>query len=709
MRKHYALIFICLIYSCLAVAQDTLRTTVLQEVVTTASRTDQTVITAPRSVVVIGRELIENSTFNSVGELLSTQGGAYVVGANQTPGSTQSLFLRGANSNQIAVMIDGTRLTDPSSPNAGLDLNELSLTNVDRIEIIKGSHSTLFGGAAVGGVINIITKKGQQPGLHGNMSVQAGTFGKSTLAFSETLGLNYTLKNGFYINGSLFNQNVNGLNASLDTLRNKPDFYNPDKDDFKKTDLYVKTGFKNTKWDVFIAYKNIDQRADIDDGVYNDDDNAILDFKRNLIDYQVGYQLTKNWRISGIGSWSDSERLSENDSSVIDQDQNYDATYVRGEYLGEIATNEIQLNYQYQKIQGVVGVGQYREDMNFNTHYFNRSSFGEFISSVNYDTIDTSAKTNYAFGQVNFNAGHFNLAVGTRWSNHSIFGHHWTFEANPSFYFNNTLLYVSVSTGFNPASLYQLFDPTKGFNAYTTRGNKNLKPEESTSIELGVKKEFPSGSFLTLSMYRTETKNAIEYIYLWDKNTSIDNLTFADNLGDTYLNIAKQVVNGVEVEGSVSFGKFQLQGNVTWLDGNITINSSDIDAQETGGNHVQLFNYGSFVTSEVKIDKLVRRPNFTTNVALSYQPVASVTISTRYRYAGSRFDSGYDETLGPYGALNQFKVEHYHLLDLGVNWKINNAFALALKVENILDQRYQEIIGFQTRGRSVYLKLNFRW
>jgi vitamin B12 transporter len=367
------------------------------------------------------------------------------------------------------------------------------------------------------------------------------------------------------------------------------------------------------------------------------------------------------------------------------------------------------LNYQTENVKGVFGGGQYREDMNFDTYYFNRSPFGIFESRINYDTIDTSARTNYLFGQISFNVKNFNLAVGSRWSNHSLFGDRWTFEANPSYYFNSMLLYASASTGFNPASLYQLYDPTKGFNAYTTRGNANLKPETSMSLEVGVKKEFSAGSFLTFSAYRTQTKNAIEYIYLWNNETPIQQLTFDDNLGDVYLNIAEQIVTGIEVEGRMLLGKFELRGNVTWLEGTISIDPADLDTRETGGHHIQLFNYGAFVTSEVEVDQLVRRPNLTTHFALTFNPNDYMSVGVVHRYAGSRFDSGYDENLGPYGALNQFNVGSYHLVDVGANWQVRKSFTVGVKVENIFDQNYQEIIGFQTRGRSAYLKLAFRW
>jgi vitamin B12 transporter len=347
--------------------------------------------------------------------------------------------------------------------------------------------------------------------------------------------------------------------------------------------------------------------------------------------------------------------------------------------------------------------------MNFNTYYFNRSVFGDFESKVNYDTIDTSAQTNYVFAQINLTHRKFNFSLGSRLSDHSIFGNSWTFEASPSVYFGNTLVYASASSGFNPPSLYQLYDPTQGSNAFTTRGNRSLKAEQSVSFELGVKKEFGTRSYVTLSAYRTETRNSIEYIYLWDRNTAIEALTFADNMGDTYLNIAKQTVNGIELDGHVAYKKIFLHGNLTWLDGHIAIDPVEIDADYTGGNHVQLFNYGSFVNEEVKINKLVRRPRLLTNAEFGYKLLSSLALTASYRYAGSRFDSGYDADLGPYGALNQIKVRYYNLIDLGVSWTANRSLSLALKLENVLNEEYQEIIGFQTRGRSAYLKVNFKW
>ena len=69
-------------------------------------------------------------------------------------------------------------------------------------------------------------------------------------------------------------------------------------------------------------------------------------------------------------------------------------------------------------------------------------------------------------------------------------------------------------------------------------------------------------------------------------------------------------------------------------------------------------------------------------------------------------DVGYDGTLGPYGALARIDVDAFHLIDLGVNWKASKVVSIGVKVENVLDEKYREVVGFQTRGRSAYLKVS---
>ncbi|MGD0711314.1 MAG: TonB-dependent receptor plug domain-containing protein, partial [Bacteroidales bacterium] len=213
---------------------DSLKTKQLNPVVISATRMEKNPDSIGRSISVINSQQLHNSVFNSLGDVLAAQENIYVVGIGQNPGMAQSIFMRGANSNQTEIMIDGIRIADPSSTNNAVDLSELSVANIDHVEIVRGSHSTLFGSSAIGGVINIITKKDQQPGFSGDAAIEAGTFGKSTSLLTENLSFNYPLKNGFYANAEVFATNVNGLCAAVDTITNPKTYNRPPPDNSDK-------------------------------------------------------------------------------------------------------------------------------------------------------------------------------------------------------------------------------------------------------------------------------------------------------------------------------------------------------------------------------------------------------------------------------------------------------------------------------------------
>ena len=707
MRKFFLTGPATLLVSFCAIAQDSLQVTTLKEVVVSATRTEQRVIEIPRSVTVITRQVIEESVYQSLGDLLSAQSGLYVVGTNQTPGTNQNVFMRGASSNQVAVMVDGVRITDPSSPNSAIDLSEISLTNVERVEIIRGSHSTMFGGAAIGGVINIITANSGRPGFHGSAAWQGGVIGKDAFSSTENLDLNYNFKNGIYLNTSIFRQDVSGLDAS--EKRVVPVSFTADRDDFHKMDFFAKAGYRAGAWDASVFVKRNYQHTEIDNAAFSDDDNSYLEFDRSLAEYRIGYTFTPAWRLSAFGSVSPSERFYENDSSKI-SDTDYDKIYSSGSYHGRLQTHEVQLNYEHTNVHGVLGAGLYHEKMYFDAYFFYNDPSFPFESVTNYDSLDLTTTTQYVFGQVSYALGKFNLSAGLRASWHSTAGNFMTFELNPSYTINNLLLYGSVSTGFNAPSLYQLYDPTKGFMAYTTRGNPQLKAERSLSLEVGAKKEFASGSYVTISGFQTRVNNSIEYVYLWNGSKAIEDLDFTDDRGDTYINVAKQLVHGLEVDGFAEISeKVSLQGNITAVNTSVEVNADNLDDQATGGNHIQLYNLGTYLNVDVNQEDLVRRPGFTGYGLITFRPMDKLSILGTYRYTGRRFDSSYKGDLGPYGAISKVPVDAYHLVDFGVNWQPTEVIGVAFKVENVLNEQYREVIGFQTRGRSAYLKLTARW
>ncbi|MBM4278878.1 MAG: TonB-dependent receptor, partial [Deltaproteobacteria bacterium] len=132
----------------------------LEKVVVTATRVETPIEEIASSITVIPSEEIVRKQKTSVLEVLRGLPGLDVVQTGGTGGTT-SIFLRGANSEHTLVMIDGVEVNDPISPGRSYDFAHLTVDNIERIEVIRGPQSTLYGSDAIGGVINIITKKGE--------------------------------------------------------------------------------------------------------------------------------------------------------------------------------------------------------------------------------------------------------------------------------------------------------------------------------------------------------------------------------------------------------------------------------------------------------------------------------------------------------------------------------------------------------------------
>ncbi|MDF2438647.1 MAG: TonB-dependent receptor [Bacteroidota bacterium] len=703
-------------------AQDSLKKKELNEVVITATRSEKKAEDVGRSISVISAEEIKNSGVSTVSELLARQEGIYVVGAGQNPGMTSSIFMRGANSNQTILLIDGVRITDPSAINNAIDASELSLANISRIEIVRGSHSTLYGSAAIGGVVNIITRKAQKPGLSVDATVVAGTFGSGTSEISENIYVDYALKNGFYAGVELYNTNVNGLDATVDTVKSPATFKHSDmSDDFNKIDYVGKLGFKNDKFDVYASYKQTHQLTDIDQSAYRDDDNYTLDFNRSLITYGASYKFNDKLNASYIGGFTKMKRLAVDDSSVVDALGTSNSTYNRGEYEGAVLSNEVQANYTMKGLNVVLGAGMYNESMNVNTRY--NSVYYNDTTSL--DSIKPQSSTSNVFLHTDLGGELFSsklnwltLSGGLRMSNHNVFGTNVTYEINPSVKTSEGgLLYFSYSTGYNAPSLYQLYDPTKyttwdmSYSTGLSRGNKKLNPESSKTYEIGFKQKLGNIN-LSVAYFKTVVENVIEYVYLWDKNIGIDTLGqnwFRDDYrGDTYINAATMTTEGVELGFSSKINeKFFVSANLSLTSGKLSYNPDDIDTSHTGGNHVQVFSNGAFMTNKnVEVIGLTRRPS-TANLSLTYLPIKILSLRADVRYVGSRADATYEPTLGPYGAQGTVSVRQYTLLDVSANVKIWKGLSAGARVSNVFDEKYYEINGFTTRGRGIYGNLKY--
>lgn len=698
-------------------AIDTGKVYSLDEVIISASRFEEKPSSVGRNVTVISRQEIENSIHFNVADLLAEQQGVHMIGDGQTPGSLQQGFLRNASSNHSVVMIDGVRISDPSTVNNGVDLSELSLLGIERIEIVRGSHSTLYGSSAIGGVVNIITRKQGARGFNADLATRHGTFGKKTYSTSNNLTANYTFKNGLYVDAGIFQQHTNGLDATVDTVT-VPGAFNPqDRDDFDKLDLLGKAGYKTSKTDLFISYRKADQSSDLDQGAFNDDNNAKVDFNRGLLAYGASYNFSERFKLGYEGAYSDLSRDFVNDSSIVDSQGNFDGTFVETNAEGTMWENSLTGTLSGNYVKAIAGLESSVQTMTSRNYVFSRSRFGVFEQTTDLDSLDLKETINSAFIHTELNGGlisgslePISLILGSRLSDHNEFGTHFTYEINPKVQLTpSSLAYAAITTGYNAPSLYRLNAPEQGFGAFTSRGNPNLEPEKSVSYELGWKQELGSSISFELSAFRTEVADVIEYVYLWNRETPVENLGAGDYLGDTYINISSQEINGLELGLNIQpVSRFSFGGNLSLTESTLIFSPGDIDENYTGGNHVQIFESGEFVSTQKELEGLTRRPQVSALIRASFRPVPALLLKATSRFTGSRDDVFYSANLGPFGAQDRSKINGYNITDLSARYDMTDRLTISGALENIFDTDYQEINGFQTRGRSIYLKASFR-
>ena len=183
----YILIFFLLINPIILQAQAINDSSKIDEIIVKSTRSNSNIYQLGSSVEIITAEDIKKSSFNFVSEALQTSSGVYVSQTGSF-GGTATVRIRGASSDQTLVLIDGVPISDPSSPGGGYDFSSLLTSNIDRIEILKGSQSTLWGSDAIGGVINIVTfEKASIPNI--NLNTEIGSFN------TEKIGTDFNIAN----------------------------------------------------------------------------------------------------------------------------------------------------------------------------------------------------------------------------------------------------------------------------------------------------------------------------------------------------------------------------------------------------------------------------------------------------------------------------------------------------------------------------------
>lgn len=511
----------------LAVADDLSRDQALKlsDTVITANRDVQQRGESSAAISVFTRKDIERLNPSSVGELLSRVPGVQVI-RNGGRGANTSLFIRGTSNAQSLVLIDGVRIGSASSGGAALQF--LSVEQIERVEVLRGSRSAMYGADALGGVVQIFTRRGEGEGVHPYLRLDGGSEGTWERSFGLSGGDGRTRYN---LTGSL--EETDGIDRSDVSYTSDADH-----DAFRNRSFSLNLAHSLSD-DLEIGLSAVDQRGKSEyDNPYGRYDSSTYlsypaenwsEFSQSSVSAYIDANLAD--------SWSSRLELGHSEDKQEDFDKLYPGNDVFNTYRDSAAwLNTLQLGNDQQLRVGL----DYQED---NLH-----------SSTAYS--EESRWNQAAFIQHSYQGEHFSTELGLRHDKNEQYGSENTWNAALTLPLNQANdLVLSYAEGFRVPTFNDLYGPADW------GANPDLDPERSKSYELQWRSQLAETTRLEASLYRTDVRDLITYA--WDSSTFI---------GSNY-NVDEARISGFEASLQQQLG--------AWI-GNLSLSIIDPRDRNTG-------------------------------------------------------------------------------------------------------------------------------
>lgn len=506
----------------------------LDELVISATGTPTPAKEIASSVTVITAKEIQTQQRRTLPQALAAVPGLNIVQIGG-PGGQTSVFMRGTNSNHVKVLIDGIEANDPSTPNRSFDFGSMLTSDIERIEVLRGPQSGLYGANALAGVISITTKRGEGPPKL-TASVEAGSYG----TFNQTLGLSGGDDRFNYAFG-IAHFKSEATPVTPPNLVPPGRRINPN------------------------SYDNWSYSA------------------------RLGFALTDTVSLNWVGRYTDGYLLSTGDSGWPSQpngfrsSQSYKQAFTRGEIVwdpldgrfvnrfGIAYTNQDRTN-RAASATGLLGLPtpnrgertkfDWRGDLKLTEGHTLVMGVQHETERLNSRTLTASSANTGAFLELQSNfSDRLFLVSNIRYDNDQEFGGHTTYRIAPAYILpgTETKLKASYGTGFKAPTLSERFSDSRP--AYNFFGNPNLKPEENRGWDIGFEQPL--------------LDQRARIGATWFHN-DIENLITTNATRDSYANVGKATTKGLEAFAALELSpEFKVRADYTF-----TLAKDDIAHQE---------------------------------------------------------------------------------------------------------------------------------
>lgn len=636
MRLHFFLIGSCLLVGLPAPADEAANT---ETVVVTATKAPEPRELTGSSISVLTAAELQNEQIVVLSDALAQVPGVQIV-RNGGVGQPTSLLLRGAEAGQTLVLIDGVRINDPTAVDESAILGDVLVNNIDRVEVLRGPQSTLYGSDAIGGVVNVLTRRGGDDPFSLNGEAEGGSFDTyqwNAAANGSAQAVDYGASLNFY--------HTNGISAADSRFGNT------------ETDGYTNGGL------------TANVRVHIDENVSVDLRSYDILARDDFDDRFVAIPVPPYFRVADSPAYGD-DQLFANYAGV-------NFALLEGELQNRLAVTSLLSKrttfpapdtpddftargsverFEYQGVLAPFPDNQLTFGVEYQRAHINTHSVFDLGPSP---TIGDDGIQGYYSQWQSTLWRLLTLTGGLRYDRDDEFGGHVSFKIAGALALNDgdTVLRANYGDGFKAPSLYELYSEYS--NPLVA-----LMPEVAQGYEAGLDQFFWSQRVrVAVTLFDRDTEDQISFFDCFGPTSPACDQRY--QVGGYYYNVGRSRARGLEAEATVAFSD-TLNGGLSYTD----LTAIDL---ATG-------------------DDLARVPHVTADAHATWNVTPQFSFGGSITYVGPRFDDSADTV----------RLSSNTLVNVYASYALTNALQLYGRVENVFDIHYEPAYGYGAAGRAVY-------